>query len=230
MVGRGAHHRQAGGEVDAVLEGEGLERREPLVVVHRERGVEVLEMVEAEETVGGEGAEGEDALVGGLLDGGDDDVLLLRAEQAAVAAVRVEAEHGDARLVHDEVSLEGVVDPQAVADHEHQRILCAEGVLDVFGVSGEAEALERHGLLVDRTGHEDVDQAGLELGDGLLQRSDGAAGRGGRGLARLGVGALREAVDDVDALGVSLGRAVDGVGIHLLHLGDGLAVEAEELG
>ena len=51
-----------------------------------------------------------ESLVGGLLDGGDDDVLLLGAEQAAVAAVRVEAEHGDARLVHHEVLLEGLVD------------------------------------------------------------------------------------------------------------------------
>ena len=119
---------------------------------------------------------------------------------------------------------------QAVADHEHQRILGAEGVLDIFGVAREAEALERHGLLVDRAGDEDVDQAGLELGDSLLQRSDGAAGRLGRGLAGLGVGALRQAVDDVDALGMRLGGAADGVGIHLLHLGNGLAVEAEKLG
>ena len=258
VVRRGADVRQAGGEVDAVLEGEGLEGREALVVVHRQRGVEILEMIEAEVAVGGEGTEGEDALVGGLLDGGDDDVLLLGAEQAAVAAVRVEAQHGDARLVHHEVLLEGLVDEaqlaqnalfgdlrghvlegnvarddgeaQAVADHEHQGIGGAEGVLDVFGVAREAEALERHGLLVDGARDEHVDEARLEVGDGALERLDGAAGRLGRGLAGLGVGAVREAVDDVDALGVRLGGAADGVRVHGLHFGDGLAVEAEELG
>ena len=258
VVRRGAHVRQAGGEVDAVLEGERLEGREPLVVVHRQRGVEILEMIEAEEAVGGEGTEGEDALVGGLLDGGDDDVLLLGAEQAAVAAVRVEAEHGDARLVHHEVLLEGLVDQaqlaqdalfgdlrgdvlegnvarddgqaQAVADHEHQRIRGAEGVLDVFGVAREAEAFERHGLLVDGARDEHVHEAGLEVGDGALERQDGAFGGFGRGLAGFGVGALRQAADDVDALGMRLGGAVDGVGVHRLHFGDGLAVEAEELG
>ena len=258
VVGRGAHDGQAGGEVDAVLEGEGLEGREPLVVVHRQRGVEILEMVQPEVAVRGEGTEGEDALVGGFLDGGDDDVLLLGAEQAAVAAVRVEAEHRDARLVHHEVLLEGLVDEaqlaedpllgdlrgdvlegnvardngqaQAVADHEHQGIGGAEGVLDVFGVAREAEALERHGLLVDGTRDEHVHEAGLEVGDGALERLDGAIRGFGRGLAGLGVGAFRQAADDVDALGVRLGGAVDGVGVHGLHLGDGLAVEAEELG
>jgi len=86
-------------------------------VVHREGRVEILVVAQPEISVRGERAEGEYALLGGLADGRDDDVLLLGAEQPAVAAVRVEAEHPDARLVDDEVLLEGLVDQAQLAEY-----------------------------------------------------------------------------------------------------------------
>ena len=39
VVGRGAHEGQAEGDVDAVVEGDGLDRDQRLVVIHGERGV-----------------------------------------------------------------------------------------------------------------------------------------------------------------------------------------------
>ena len=72
-------------------------------MVHGQDAVEAAPGSGAEEAVGGEGSEGEDALGLGLLDGGCYLLLLLGAEQAAVAGVRVEAQHGDLGTVDAEV-------------------------------------------------------------------------------------------------------------------------------
>ena len=74
-------------------------------------------MVESEIAVRREGTEGKYALVSSLLDGWDDDILLLAAKQSSVAAVRVEAQHGDARLVDDEILLERSVEQTQLAEN-----------------------------------------------------------------------------------------------------------------
>ena len=258
MVRGGAYHRQAGGEVDSVLEGKRLERSEALVVIHREGGVELLIVSETEESVRGERPEGEYAFFGGSPDGRYDDAALLVPEQASVAAVGVEAEHRDARLVHAEILLQRFVHQaelaeylllgdlarhvlerdvsrhhahlDAAADHQHGDVLYPESILDVLGVSGESEALSCHRLLVDGSGHQHVDVSGLEVLYGLLQAGDCGLCGFRRGLSRFRVGVLREAVDYVHALLVHVPCGADGVGVHLLYFGDGLAVETENLG
>ncbi len=106
MVRRSPDNRQAGGEVHALLEGQGLERCQPLVVVHGQGGVEAVEVAQSEIAVGGVGTEGGNSFLVGLLDGRKDDLLLFIAQQAAVAAVRVEAQDGNARVVDAEIPLE----------------------------------------------------------------------------------------------------------------------------
>ena len=79
MVGGGAHHREPGGEIHSVFNGKGLERRQSLVVVHGQRGVEHAVMPHAEIAVRGEGTECHDPFIVRLLDRWDDDVLLFGA-------------------------------------------------------------------------------------------------------------------------------------------------------
>ena len=258
VVGRGADDRQAGRVVHALGEGEGLERAQALVVVHRQRRIETAVVPESEIAVGGVGTEGEDAFLLRLEDGREDDVLLFVAKQAAVAAVRVQAQHGDLRPRDGEVALQRLVheaelgedaflgdgrrdvlqrdvagghgDPQLGRDHDHRDLLGAEGVLEVLRVAGVAEALGRHRPLVDRAGDEDVDVAVLEVLHGRRQGQHCRLGGVGAGLAGLRVEVLRQAVDDVDALLVDVLRRVDDVGVHLLDLVELLAVETEDLG
>jgi len=120
-------------------------------------------------------------------------------------------------------------EPEAVADHKHSHVLDSESILDIFRVAREAEALVGHRLLVDRAGDQHVYLALLEFADGGLKREDSPSGGLGGGLSGLCECAVRQAVDDIDALRVSLLCAADGVGVHLLDLRDGLAVEAEKL-
>ena len=48
--------------------------------------------------------------------GRNDDVLLFVAKQSAVSAVRIEAEYRYARLIHDEILLEGFVEQSELAE------------------------------------------------------------------------------------------------------------------
>ena len=105
-----------------------------------------------------------------------------------------------------------------------------ENILDIFSVSGKAETFVHHGFLVDGTRDKNVYQTCLEFGDGSVQRCYCALCGFGSRLSGLGETVVRQAVDDVYALGLGLGGGVDGVGVHLLDLGDGLSIEAEQFG
>ena len=100
--------RQPGREIDAVRECECLEWCETLVVVHRECGVEPAVVAEPEISVRGVRTIGKDPFLLCLLDCREDDVALLVSEKAAVAAVGVEPEHCNFRLVNTEVPLQRV--------------------------------------------------------------------------------------------------------------------------
>ena len=110
MVGRSAHDGQPGREVNAVATVESLERGKPLVVVHGQHAVERLITAMGEETVGGERAESVHALVGKLFYSRDYHLILFHAEQASVAGVRIEGEHGYARVGYAEVALQRLVE------------------------------------------------------------------------------------------------------------------------
>ena len=121
-------------------------------------------------------------------------------------------------------------DAQLRGDHDHGDILRAERILKILRVTGVAETFGGHRPLVDRAGDEDIDIAVLEVLDGRFQGHHRRLGGIRAGLAGLGVEVVREAVDDVDALGVDVLGGMDHVGVHLLDFVDLLAVEAEDLG
>src|SRR5207302_5410924 len=90
--------RQPGPLLDrlVVLEAERLHRDVTLVVIHRDDDVELAAAGPREERVGGKGTGDVEAVGAGRLDGGNDRVLLLVAEEALLAGVRVEPGHRDA--------------------------------------------------------------------------------------------------------------------------------------
>src|SRR5215472_14224984 len=99
MVDRGARKRQAQGDVDAFVEAAKLDRDVALIVVHRHDQVELAAAGPPEERVRRPGPAGFDALSTGFGDGRRDLALLLIAEEAAFAGVRVDAGHGDPRAL-----------------------------------------------------------------------------------------------------------------------------------
>ena len=117
VVGRSPDDGKSCRVVDSIFKGQRLERRQALVVVHGQSGVEILVMTQTEIAVRGERTEGQDAFFGSLPDGRDDDFLLFCAQQASVSAVGVEAQHGNLRLVYGEVLLEGLVDEPELAEY-----------------------------------------------------------------------------------------------------------------
>ena len=118
---------------------------------------------------------------------------------------------------------------EALAHHEHRHVCHAEGILEILGMAGETESLGRDDLLVERSRHEDVDVTFLEVFDCALQAGDGRLGGIGIGLSGLHVDVFRKAVDDIDATLVRVRRRRYDIGIDLLEIVDGLAVEAEKL-
>ena len=129
-------------------------------MVHRESRVEFAVMPESEVAVRRIWSEGQDIFCVGGFYGRENDLFLLVSEQSSVAAVRVEAEHGDSRTVNLEIPLEGSLhqaelaedllgrkavsyvpernmagddaDFEAVADHDHRMVLDSELLLDRF--------------------------------------------------------------------------------------------------
>ena len=226
-------------------------------MIHCEGGVELLVVSHSEISVGRERPEGEYAFFDRLLDGGDDDGLLFGAEQSAVAAVRVEAEHADAGIVDAEVLLERLFHQaqfaeylffgdgsrhllegnvasddahfQPFADHQHGNVLHPESLLEELRMAGESEAFGDYRLLVDGSCHQHVYLAGLEVAYGPFECGNRGLGGFSGGSARLCVHIVRQASDYVHAPGVSLGCGRNGVGVHLLDFGDGFAVETENL-
>ena len=74
-----------------MVESEGLERDEALVVVHRQRRVEARIELRTEEAVGGEGALHPKAFLPGRFQGGGNDLIFLVAERAALSGAIVDA-------------------------------------------------------------------------------------------------------------------------------------------
>ncbi len=97
VVWRGAHERQSECDVHAAVEGEGLERDQGLVVIHGEDGIIAAPCLGMKQRVGRIRARDRDALGFQFREGWDDDVLLLTAERAGFACVRIEAGDRDAR-------------------------------------------------------------------------------------------------------------------------------------
>ncbi len=79
-------------------------------MIHGHDAVEAAIVARAEETVGREGSESEYTLLAGLLYAGDYHILLLVAEQTAVAGMRIEREHSDARTLESEVAAQRLVE------------------------------------------------------------------------------------------------------------------------
>ena len=257
MVRRGAYDGQAGGEIDAVREGQGLERGQALVVVHGQGGVKAAVVPQAEEAVGGVGAKGLDAFLLGLQHGRKDDVLLLVAQQAAVSAVGVQAQDGNLGIRDAEVPLQGGLHdaelpedaflgktggnvPQGdvarhhanldlAAHHDHGHVVGPEFPLEEFGVAGVGEALRVHGAFVDGGGHQHVYLPVLEVLHGHLQGLDGSLGAVRGALAGLCVDVVRQAVHQVDFFLFGIGRRGDDIDIHGADVVKRLAIEAHEL-
>ena len=258
MVGRSAYDRESGGVVHAILEGNGLEGLQTLVVVHRQRRIEETVLPDAEITVGREGTVSEDTLILGLLDGRDDDLLLFVAQQSAVAAVGVQAQYCDLGVVDAEIPLQGSLhqtqfaedllfgdaggdilqrdvtrhdaDLERIADHQHRDILDPESILEILRMACITETFPGHRFLVEGGGDQDVDVAFLDVADSPFQCGHGRFRGFGRGLSGLYENIVRQAVDNVDSAGVRLFGGADHVGVQLVYLMDQLLIEAEYLG
>ena len=258
MVGRGTDDRQAGREVDTAVEGQRLEGDQALVVIHGQHGVETALHVDAEESVGRVGPEGQDFLFVCCLDGRGDGFDFLGAEGTAVTGVRIEAHHGNLRLVHAKVAAQRIVHqaefaqdgldrdggadlgqrkvvgdhtyPQVFRAEEHQTVLTFEFVDEVLGMAGKSESQFGYGVLVEGGGHDGVDGTALSVCHGGLERQDGSFRAVGRRLADFHRHAFGHGVDDIDALGAGVFSRVDHVGGNLFDFRDELAVDAEETG
>ncbi len=108
MVDGHAQKRQADGDVHArqpgpasagfvIREAQGLHRDVPLIVIHGDDDIKLPAPSAGEQGVGGQGPEDVKAVAPGRLDGGNDRDLLLVAEEAVLARVRIEPAHRDTR-------------------------------------------------------------------------------------------------------------------------------------
>ena len=98
VIDRRARKRQAERHVDAVAEARRLEHRQSLVVIHRDDRVVAARVLGDEHRVGGQRAgDASNRCRARVGDRRRDDVDLLAPEMAALAGVRIEAAHGDAR-------------------------------------------------------------------------------------------------------------------------------------
>ena len=90
-----------------------LEHRQALVVVHGEDGIEVLQVPWHEGAVRRQRADQVEPFVAQLFDDRGDRVDFLTAHVAAFTGMRIQAEHGDARLLDGKVPAQvGMQDAQ----------------------------------------------------------------------------------------------------------------------
>ncbi len=106
MVGRGAHEGQSERHVDALLEGERLERHERLVVIHADGRVVGRAGACMEQRIGRMRPGDVEALRPRRFDRRRDDVDLLAAQASVFAGMRVEAGDGKARAPQAEIAAE----------------------------------------------------------------------------------------------------------------------------
>ena len=114
-------------------------------MVESEDAVEFVELLGAEEAVGGEGAVGEDAVGLCFVDDGHDDASVEVADDAVVAGMWVEGQDGDFGACDAEVALEALVEECYFVDEEVVGQCCRyvfEG--EVVGDDADAYAVANH--------------------------------------------------------------------------------------
>ncbi len=145
VVGRRAHDRQPGRVVDATLEGQRLERNQTLIVVHGHHGVVEPVGTDPEEAVGRERSEDQIAPTAGFFERGNDRLVLLAAQHAPVAGMRVQAEHRDLGPIDPEILNQAVVNDldrlqNSLAGHPFRHVPDR----DVAGHQSDAQVVRHH--------------------------------------------------------------------------------------
>ncbi len=110
MIGGGAHHRHACGEIDPSFGCEQFERYQSLVMIHGEHAVKLPVVAASEKSVGSIGSESEYMFLVGFCDGWFDYLIVLGAYHAIVAGMRIERQYGNAWRVYAEVGDERLVE------------------------------------------------------------------------------------------------------------------------
>ena len=258
MGGAGAYVWEAGGVVDALGEGHEFEGNEPLVVIEGKDAVELIELRASEKAIAGEGAIGEDAFGLHLVDDGTDDLLVEVADDAIIAGMRVEGQHGNLGTSDAEVALEALIhqhhlveeqvvgkraghilqrivvghdaDADAVADHHH-KARGAKLMREILGVTREVEIWSLDVALVDGGSDQHIHLAGLEVGASTVEAlTTEAAGHVGA-FAEVNFHLLGSEVDEVELTILCLGGVADGGELHLLrHRGEELLMVGGHLG
>ena len=169
MVRGSTHYRKARRVVHSVGEGDSLERRKTLVMVHCKGCIEILIVAKTEISVRRERAKGLDAFLVGASDSRNNHSLLLIAQKASVSAVRIQAKHPYSRIVYAEIALQRSLhqtqfgkdflfcnlgrhilernmpgdysELDTVRNHQHGHILHTETALQELGVTRELESL-----------------------------------------------------------------------------------------
>jgi hypothetical protein len=140
VIGRGAHEGEAEGDVDRLGEGERLCRDECLVVIHAERGIVTGPCLLREHRIRGKRAEGVDVFGAKPHHRRADNALVLVAESAAFAGVRVEPGDRQPRLANGETAPEiAGEDPRRL----HDQLLVQRGRhLAERNVNGDRDCLQ----------------------------------------------------------------------------------------
>nr|GEU28139.1 2-octaprenyl-6-methoxyphenol hydroxylase, putative [Tanacetum cinerariifolium] len=175
VVDRGADQGQAQGDVDAVAERGEFQHRQALVVVHGQHAVGVHQVLGLEQGVGRIRTGNIDAARARRVQRRRDGVDFLAAQVAALARMRVQAAHQDARRCQAELGLEVAVDD---VDDAPQPVL-AQGGRHVFQrqMGGGQRHPQRPPFRIDvgrqRAGqhHDDL------VGTGALGKILGVAGK-----------------------------------------------------
>ena len=243
VVGRGAHDVETGGEVHAVVHRQRLEGRETLIVVHGQHRIEVAKRTGTEESISTVGAEAGESLAVETLHEGGEQFHLFAAVQSLVAVVGVEAEHGNAGSGDAKVASQGGVEALELrfdvfgrdffghfaqrkvggdechaherVEQDHEGFAAADG-LEKFRVAGIAEVGRLDVSLVDGTGDQGVDAAGMGRCRCGFERAEGHATGFGRGTTGLYFHFLvADHVNQVEAVGMRVFGLLDAVPMHV---------------
>ena len=189
MVGRGAHDLQRSGNIHTIG-GEGLERCQALVVVHRQHCIVPLEGARSKETICRKGTKRQHAVLIHLLNGRGDNLLLLLAQESAIASVGVECQNRNAGCPNTKVLFErfvelvealndkllaeclshlrnGQVDscqahPHNIATHQHQG-LATELLRQELRMSHCAKARLVHNILIHGSRNQHINSTSLHI-------------------------------------------------------------------
>jgi len=212
-------------------------------VVHGQHRIEVAKRTGTEESIGTVGAEAGESLAVETLHEGGEQFHLFAAVQSLVAVVGVEAEHGNAWGGDAKVASQGGVEALELGFHvfgrdffghfaqrkvggderhaherveqDHEGFAAADG-LEKFRVAGIAEVRRLDVGLVDGTGDQGVDAAGMGRRGGRFERAEGHATGFGRGTAGLYFHFLvADHVNQVEAIGMRVFGLLDAVPMHV---------------